>query len=191
MEVKVSNQPVIYGTGPEKNKAASRSPTRWNPKELSPQMLRIMDHQLMNPGIKVKEIAQIVGWSPSRIKRIIGSDMYRQRYKERRLDIEKLQHSKIARERAKFLELRDKMIKEHLDLIKLDPKTYAGKELEAQKLRQKSVQDLLRVSNEQLKSAGDNGGTDNLEERTRSIEVSGDENESYMRIMETWRKGTK
>jgi hypothetical protein len=102
-----------------------------------------------------------------------------------------MQHSKIARERAKFLELRDKMIKEHLALIKLDPKIYAGKELEAQKLRQKSVQDLLRVSTEQLKSAGDNGGTDNLEERTRSIEISGNEDDAYMRIMETWRKGTK
>jgi hypothetical protein len=182
---------VVYGTGPQKNKAASRTPTRWNPKELSPQMLRIMDHQLMNPGIKTKEIAQIVGWSPSRIKRIIGSDMYRQRYKERRLDIEKLQHSRVAHERAKFVEIRDKMIKEHMDFIKLDPKGFAGKELEAQKLRQKSVQDLLRVSNEQLKGAGDNGGTGDLEEKTRSIEISGNENDSYMRIMETWRKGTK
>ena len=182
---------VVYGTMPQKNKAASRTPHRWNPKELSPQMLRIMDHQLMNPGIKVKEIAQIVGWSPARIKRIIGSDMYRQRYKERRLDIEALQHSKVARERARFIELRDKMIKEHLELIEIDPKTYAGKELEAQKLRQKSVQDLLRVTTEQLKSAGDNGGTQNLEEHTRSVEVSDNANDSYMRIMETWRKGTK
>ncbi|MHA2377469.1 MAG: hypothetical protein ACXAB9_15035, partial [Candidatus Thorarchaeota archaeon] len=64
---------VVYGTGPEKNKAAARTPTRWNPKELSPQMLRIMDLQLFNPAIKVKEIAQVIGWSPSRIKRIIGS----------------------------------------------------------------------------------------------------------------------
>ena len=184
-------QPVVYGTGPEKNKAASRTATRWNPKELSPQMLRIQDHQLMNPGIKVKEIAQIVGWSPSRVKRVIGSDMYRQRYKERRLEIEQLQHSKIARERAKFLEIRDCMLKEHMDLIKIDPKTYAGKELEAQKLRQKSIQDLLRVSVEHTKSAGDNGGVTDLEEHTKSIEISDNESDSYMRIMETWRKGTK
>jgi hypothetical protein len=182
---------VVYGTGPEKNKAASRKSTSWNPKELSPQMLRIQDHQLMNPGIKVKEIAQIVGWSPSRVKRVIGSDMYRQRYKERRLEIEQLQHSKIARERAYFLELRDKMIKEHLELIKEDPKTYAGKELQAQQLRQKSVQDLLRVSIEQTKPAPDNGGTTDLEEHTKSIEISDSESDSYMRIMETWRKGTK
>lgn len=182
---------VVYGTGPEKNKAASRRSTAWNPKELSPQMLRIQDHQLMNPGIKVKEIAQIVGWSPSRVKRIIGSDMYRQRYKERRLDIEQLQHSKIARERAKFIEIRDRMIKEHMDFIKLDPKSFAGKELQAQQLRQKSVQDLLRVSVDHTKSAGDNGGTTNLEEHVKSVEISDNESDSYIRIMETWRKGTK
>jgi hypothetical protein len=182
---------VVYGTGPEKNKAAARTPTRWNPKELSPQMLRIMDLQLFNPAIKVKEIAQVIGWSPSRIKRIIGSDMYRQRYKERRVKIESLQHSKIARERGKYEEIRDKMIAEHQEFINLDPNDFAGKQLEVHKLRQKSVQDLLRVSNEQLKSAGDNGGEGASEEHTRSVEISGDENESYMRIMETWRRGTK
>ena len=182
---------VVYSPNPEKSKAASRTANKWNPKELSPMMKRIMDLQLFNPSIKVKEIAQIVKWSPNRVKRIISSDMYRTRYQERIREVEQLQHSMVARERAKFEKLRDQMIDEHLKIINLDPAKYGGKELELEKVRQKSVQDLLRVSNEQLKSAGDNGGKGDSEERTRSVEISGNADESYMRIMETWRKGTK
>jgi len=187
--------PVRYGANPQSNKTASRTATGWSPKELSPMMLRIMDFQLFNPSIKVKEIAQLVGWKPSRIKRIISSDMYKTRYKERRLEIERLQHSNIARDKAKFVEIRDKMLKEHLEIIDIDPSKHGVKELEAQKLRQKSISELLKVSEEHLKPAGGNGGDQSgqdFEEQTRSIEIdTSDPNSAYMRIMETWRKSTK
>ncbi len=186
---------VEYGTGPQSNKKAGRTATSWNPKELSPMMLRIMDFQLFNPSIKVKEIAQLIGWSPGRVKRIIGSDMYRTRYTERRKEIERLQHSNIARDKAKFIEIRDKMLKEHMALVDLDPAKYGVKELEAQKLRQKSITELLKLSEEHLKPAGGNGADQSggeFEEQTRSVEIdTSDPNSAYMRIMETWRKSTK
>jgi len=158
-------------------------------------MLRIMDLQLFNPSIKTKEIAQIVGWSPSRVKRIVASDLYRTRYIERREEIERLQHSNIAKEKARFLEIRERMIKEHLGIVDIDPATHGVKSLEAQKVRQKSISELLKVAEDHLKPAGGNGGdqpSGDYEEQTRSIEIdTSDPNAAYMRIMETWRKGTK
>jgi hypothetical protein len=184
-----------YGTGPQSNKAAARSPSSWSPKELSPMMLRIMDLQLFNPAIKTKDIAQIVGWSPGRVKRIVASDLYRTRYIERRAEIERLQHSNIAKEKAKFLEIRERMLKEHMEIVDMDPLLHGVKALEAQKIRQKSISELLKVSEEHLKPAGGNGGDQppgEFEEQTRSIEIdTSDPNAAYMRIMETWRKGTK
>lgn len=186
---------VVYGANPQANRATMRSENKWNPKELSPMMLRLMDLQLFNPRIKTKELAQIVGWSTGRVRRIISSDMYRTRFKERRIDIERLQHSRVARERARFEELRNKMIDEHLKIIDIDASTHGVKQIEAEKLRQKSISELLRVSEEHLKPAGDNGGGNGesaMEERTRSIEIdTSDPNSAYMRIMETWRRGTK
>jgi AraC-like DNA-binding protein len=184
-----------YGTGPQSNKMAARSASSWSPKELSPMMLRIMDLQLFNPSIKIREISQVVGWSPSRVKRIVASDLYRTRYIERRAEIERLQHSNIAKEKARFLEIRERMLKEHMDIVEIDPLQYGVKALEAQKIRQKSITELLKVSEEHLKPASDNGGdrpSGDYEEQTRSIEIdTSDPNAAYMRIMETWRKGTK
>jgi len=186
---------VVYSPNPQSSKIGTRTDQKWNPKELSPMMLRIMDLQLFNPRVKVKEIAQVIGWSTGRVKRIISSDMYRQRYEERRLEIERLQHSKIARERARFEEIRNKMIEEHMKIIAIDTSVHGVKQLEAEKLRQKSISELLKVSEEHLKPAGENGGGNgdkSYEEHSRSVEIdTSDPNAAYMRIMETWRKGTK
>ena len=186
---------VVYSPNPQSNREPMRSDNKWNPKELSPMMLRIMDLQLFNPRIKVKELAEVIGWSTGRIKRIISSDMYRQRYEERRLEIERLQHSKIARERARFEEIRNKMIDEHMKIIAMNTSIHGIKQLEAEKLRQKSISELLKVSEEHLKPASDNGGDNgdkSYEEHTRSVEIdTSDPNAAYMRIMEKWRKGTK
>lgn len=185
---------VVYTPNPQSNRVTMRTDGKWNPKELSPMVLRIMDLQLFNPRIKVKELAQVVGWSTGRIKRIVSSDMYRQRYKERRLEIERLQHSKIARERARFEEIRDKMIEEHMSIIAIDSSAHGIKQIEAEKLRQKSISELLKVAEEHLKpSSNEGGGTpESFEEHTRSLELdTNDFNAAYLRIKETWRRGTK
>ena len=162
---------VVYSPNPQSNREPMRSDNKWNPKELSPMMLRIMDLQLFNPRIKVKELAEVIGWSTGRIKRIISSDMYRQRYEERRLEIERLQHSKIARERARFEEIRNKMIDEHMKIIAMNTSIHGIKQLEAEKLRQKSISELLKVSEEHLKPASDNGG-DNGDRITTAANVA-------------------
>jgi AraC-like DNA-binding protein len=191
----MSNLPDLsqYGTMPQRgNEKGQKS---WNPKVLSPPMIRIMDLQLFNPTMTAKDIAQVVGKSPSHVKKIIGSDLYKTRYRERRAEVERLQHSKVAAEVAKFENLRDDMIRRHREFLDLDPTKFAGRELECERIRQKSVQDLLRLSQDNLPSAGGNGASKEVgeyEERTRTLEIDPtDPDAAYMKLQETWRRGTK
>ena len=176
-----------YGTGVD-------GANNWDPKELTPKMLHIMDLQLFNPTITAPQLADIVGLSVSRIRGIIGCSMYRTKFNLRRLKIEKLQHSKIAEERDKFLKLRDDMIEAHKNIMLLDPVQHKGKELELEKLKQRSISDLLRCSTEELREIDRKLSPANGDQSQLAAEVeidTSDPRKAYLRLMSTFRKGTK
>jgi len=192
----IEDSGIRYGTAPQHNRFAMRK-GGWNPKELSPFMQRIMDIQLMNPSLKAKEIARLVGVSKSTVSRVISCDMYRMRYKQRRLEIEKILDETTAREVKKFRELRDKMIELHKELIEKDPAQYAGKELEYEKLRQRSISEILRLSAEELRhlqgkidNNGNGQGKESSVETGVELDLS-DPNAAYLRVVSRFRKGTK
>lgn len=190
-------QGIVVGAAPQHPMVGARTNKKggsWDPTELTPKMLHIMDLQLFNPTIKADQIAEIVDLSASRVRGIISSAMYRAKFNLRRLKIEKLQHSKIAEERDKFSKLRDEMIDAHKNIMLIDPNQHAGKELELEKLKQRSVSDLLRMSTDQLreidrKLSGDNGGRGEV---SAEIEVdTSDPRKAYLRLMSSFRKGSK
>jgi len=168
--------------------------SKWDPVELTPIMNHMLDVQFFNPKITQKELADHVSLSVSRVSAILGSGMYRAKYNLRRIKIERLQNSKVAAERLKFEQLRDEMIDAHKRVMEIDPVKHVGKELELEKLKQRSVTDLLRMSTEQLRHIdvrldGPNGG-DGAVGAEVEIDTS-DPKVAYVRLLGTFRKGTK
>ncbi|MHA2064558.1 MAG: hypothetical protein ACXABY_09285 [Candidatus Thorarchaeota archaeon] len=167
----------------------------WNPKVLTAVMQEIMDLHLFNPQLKKKEIAQLLRLSKNRVRRIMNSDMYRTRHRQRRLEIERLMHSSIARDKAKFLKLRNKMIDLHMELAEMDPQQYGTtKAVEVERLRQKSMSEILRVAEDNLKSSDNGDGEKPGVTSEHSVEGEldlSDPNAAYFRIVEQWRQSTK
>lgn len=166
----------------------------WDPVELTPIMDHMLDVQLFNPTITPTQLAAHVGLSVSRVTAILGSGMYRAKYNLRRIKVERLQNSRVAAERAKFEKLRDEMIDAHKSIMNINKAGHVGKELELEKLKQRSVSDLLKMSTDQLKeidrklSPPDNG------EGQVGAEVEIDTSDpkvAYVRLLGTFRKGTK
>jgi len=172
----------------------TRRTSKWNPTELTPIMDHMLDVQLFNPKITQKELAEHVGLSISRVSSILGSGMYRAKYNLRRIKVERLQHSKVAAERDKFEALRDEMIDAHKNVMQIDPVKHVGKELELEKLKQRSVTDLLRMSTDQLKEIDRKlDGPGNGEGQIGAeVELdTSDPKKAYIRLLGTFRKGTK
>jgi predicted XRE-type DNA-binding protein len=168
--------------------------SKWDPVELTPIMNHILDVQFFNPKITQKELANHVGLSQSRVSAILGSGMYRAKYNLRRIKIERLQHSKVAAERNKFEALRDEMIDAHKKVMEIDPVKHVGKELELEKLKQRSVSDLLRMSTEQLRHIDVrlDGPVNGEGQIGAEVELdTSDPGKAYIRLLGTFRKGTK
>lgn len=195
---------VVYGNNPWRNNPAQRGDrggesrdrhAGWNPKELSDLMLRIMDLHLFNPQLKKREVATTLGLSLNRVRRIMNCDMYRTRYRQRRLEVERLMHSNLATDRAKFIKLRDDMIRLHTELAEMDPNQYGGaKAVEVERLRQKSMTELLKVATDHLRPSNGTGEKEKLESKEHSLEGEidlSDPNAAYFRIVEKWQANTK
>lgn len=167
--------------------------SKWDPVELTPIMNHMLDVQFFNPTITQKQLADHVGLSVSRISAILGSGMYRAKYNLRRVKVERLQNSRVAAERAQFEKLRDEMIDAHKTIMNINKAGHVGKELELEKLKQRSVSDLLKMSTEQLrdldkKLSPDNGGA----QVGAEVEIdTSDPKVAYVRLLGTFRKGTK
>ncbi len=183
---------VVSSSGGRSHRAGRDD--QWDPKELSPKMDHMVYLQLLSPSITRAELAELVGLSVSRVSHIINSGMYKTKYNMRRIKIERLQNSRVAAERQRFEKLRDEMIEAHRTVMKIDKTAHVGKELEPEKLKQRSVSDLLRMSTEQIKEIdrkldGPNGG-----DATVGAEVeldTSDPGKAYIRLLGTFRKGTK
>ena len=195
---------VVYGQNPWRDQPGQMGSrggesrdrhAGWNPKTLTPIMLEIMDLQLFNPQLKKQEIAHLLRLSKNRVRRIMNSDMYRTRLRQRRLEVERLMHSSVARDRAKFLVLRNKMLEMHLELAKMDPHQYGTtKAVEVERLRQKSMTEILRVAEDNLRSSGNGDGEKSTSTSEHSVEGEldlSDPNAAYFRIVEKWRQSTK
>lgn len=167
--------------------------SKWDPVELTPIMDHMLDVQLFNPKITQAQLAAHVELSVSRVSAILGSGMYRAKYNLRRIKVERLQHSRVAAEREKFEKLRDDMIDAHKKTMEIDPSGHVGKELELEKLKQRSVSDLLRMSTDQLKELDrklDGGNGEDAVGVEAELDTS-DPNKAYIRLLGTFRKGTK
>lgn len=195
---------VVYGVNPWRDQPAQRGDrggknrdrhAGWNPKTLTPIMNEIMDLHILNPQLKKKEIAQLLRLSKNRVRRIMNSDMYRTRWRHRRLEIERIIASTAARDRKKFLELRDKMLEMHMELAEMDPNQYGTtKAVEVERLRQKSMSEILKVAEDNLRSAGNGDDEKPTSESEHSVEGEldlSDPNAAYFRIVEKWRQSTK
>lgn len=168
--------------------------TKWDPVELTPIMNHMLDVQFFNPKITQKELADHVGLSQSRVSAILGSGMYRAKYNLRRIKVERLQNSKVAAERLKFEQLRDEMVDAHKKTMEIDPTKHVGKELELEKLKQRSCSDLLRMSTEQLRHIDVrlDGPANGEGQVGAEVELdTSDPNKAYIRLLGTFRKGTK
>ena len=180
-------------SGPGKRSTTPGRDDQWDPKEMSPKMDHMLDLQLLSPTITRAQLAVAVGLSVSRVGKIINSGMYKTKYNMRRIQIERLQNSRVAAERARFEALRDEMIEAHQAVMQIDKTAHVGKEMELEKLKQRSVSDLLRMSTDELrhldrKLDGPNG------EGTVGTEVEIDTSDpkvAYVRLLQTFRKGTK
>jgi hypothetical protein len=99
----------------------------------------------------------------------------------------------VAAERAIFEQLRDEMIDAHKTIMQINKAGHVGKELELEKLKQRSVSDLLKMSTEQLREMdrkldGDNGDA----QVGAEVEIdTSDPKVAYVRLLGTFRKGTK
>ena len=196
---------VVYGQNPWRDHPAQRGDrggksrdrhAGWNPKVLSPIMTQIMDLHLFNPQLKKREIAELLKLSKNRVRRIMNCDMYRTRYRQRRLEVERLMHSSLARDREKFIRLRDKMIGMHEEVAEMDPQQYGSvKAMEVERLRQKSMSELLRVATDHLKPGGNGaqevGSTESKEHSLEGEIDLTDPNAAYFRIVEKWQANTK
>ncbi len=167
--------------------------SKWDPVELTPIMDHMLDVQLFNPKITQAQLAAHVDLSVSRVSSILGSGMYRAKYNLRRIKVERLQHSRVAAERAIFEQLRDDMIDAHKNIMAINKAGHIGKELELEKLKQRSVSDLLRMSTDQLKELDRKLDGDNGEDRVGAeVELdTSDPKKAYIRLLGTFRKGTK
>jgi hypothetical protein len=167
--------------------------SKWNPVELTPIMDHMLDVQLFNPKITQKQLADHVSLSVSRVSAILGSGMYRAKYNLRRIKVDRLANSRVAAERAIFEQLRDEMIDAHKTIMQINKAGHVGKELELEKLKQRSVSDLLKMSTEQLREMdrkldGDNGDA----QVGAEVEIdTSDPKVAYVRLLGTFRKGTK
>ena len=188
-------QGILSGASQRGHKVGgTRRTSKWDPVELTPIMDHMLDVQLFNPKITPKQLADHVNLSVSRVSSILGSGMYRAKYNLRRVKVERLQHSRVAAERAKFEKLRDEMIDAHKNTMKIDPSAHAGKELEVEKLKQRSVTDLLRMSTDQLRHIDQKlDGPGNGEGQVGAeVEIdTSDPKVAYVRLLGTFRKGTK
>ena len=172
----------------------TRRKSKWDPVELTPIMDHMLDVQLFNPKITPKQLADHVNLSVSRVSSILGSGMYRAKYNLRRIKVERLQHSRVAAERDKFEQLRDEMTDAHKSIMRIDPTAHVGKELELEKLKQRSVTDLLRMSTDQLKEIDRrlDGGGNGEGQIGAEVELdTSDPKKAYIRLLGTFRKGTK
>jgi len=185
---------IVSGASQRGHKVGgTRRRSSYDPLELTPIMDHMLDVQLFNPKITPKQLADHVGLSTSRVTSILGSGMYRAKYNLRRVKVERLQHSRVAAERAKFEQLRDEMIDAHKKTMDIDPVKHVGKELELEKLKQRSVTDLLRMSTDQLRDIDKRlDGPDNGESVGAEVEIdTSDPKVAYVRLLGTFRKGTK
>lgn len=195
---------VVYGQNPWRDTPGNRGDrggeTRdrhggWNPKSLSPIMTEIMNLILFNPQLKKREIAQVLKLSKNRVRRIMNSDMFRTRYRQRRLEVERLMDSTLARDKAKFLKLRDKMLKMHMEVAEMDPEQYGTtKAVEVERLRQKSMSEILKVAEDNLKTPANGDAEKSGMTAEHSVEGEldlSDPNAAYFRIVEQWRQSTK
>lgn len=195
---------VVYGQNPWRDNPAQRGSrggtsrdrhAGWDPKVLTAVMQEIMDLHLFNPQLKKQEIAILLRLSKNRVRRIMNSDMYRTRHRQRRLEIERLMHSSIARDRAKFLEYRNKMLEMHMELAEMDPQQYGTtKAVEVERLRQKSMSEILKVAEDNLRTPRDGNGEGQGATAEHSLEGEldlTDPNAAYFRIVEKWRQSTK
>jgi hypothetical protein len=94
---------------------------KWDPKALTPKMDHMLSVQLFNPTVKAGQLAKLVHLSESQVRHILGSTMYRTKYRIRRAEVEKLQNSRVAAERARFEKLRDEMIDAHKSVMNINP----------------------------------------------------------------------
>lgn len=186
---------IKMGTLPGGNRHRTEAGRQWDPKEITPKMQRLMYLQLFNPTATAEQLANIIGLSPTRVRAILRSDMYKAKYHMRRLEIEQLENSKILEERQKFQELRDEMIKAHEELLELDPSRYLGKELEVERLRQTSMTTLLKLSSTELDRIDRAlSFKDSKDSAQVGVEVeldTSDPKKAYMRLMTGFKKGTK
>jgi hypothetical protein len=185
---------IVSGASRRGHKVGGTSrKSKWDPRELTPIMDHMLDVQLFNPKITQKELADHVSLSVSRVSAILGSGMYRAKYNLRRIKVERLQHSRVAAERERFELLRDEMVDAHKKVMDIDATKHVGKELELEKLKQRSITDLLRMSTDQLKEIdrkldGPNGG----DAVGAEVEIdTSDPKVAYVRLLGTFRKGTK
>ena len=195
---------VVYGQNPWRDTPAKRGSqggtsrdrhAGWDPKVLTAVMMEIMDLHLFNPQLKKQEIATLLRLSLNRVRRIMNSDMYRTRWRQRRLEVERLMHSSLARDKAKFLEYRNKMLEMHMELAEMDPQQYGvTKAIEVERLRQKSMSEILKVAEDNLRAPGRDNGDGDTEKSEHSVEGEldlSDPNAAYFRIVEKWQKSTK
>ena len=169
--------------------------TQWEPTALNESMLRLMDFIFIYPRVTNEELGELVGFSPQHVSKVRNSDIFKERYKQRRAELERLETSRLMQERERFLKLRDEMITEHEKLIHIDASKHGvAREAEFQRIRQKSIGDLLKVSTEEvgriddLRSRGPDGNGTVVELGIRTVQTG---QEAYQELLARFRRGTK
>ena len=87
------------------------------------------------------------------------------------------------------------MLNMHLELAEMDPEQYGTtKAVEVERLRQKSMSEILKVAEDNLRSPLNGSGEDSKVTAEHSVEGEldlSDPNAAYFRIVEQWKQSTK